>query len=246
MDQRERHHIEKFIISAISLSYTEYGRNYIERQRDAMAEKRGRFITFEGIDGCGKSTQIRLLKQRIEKMALSCYETFEPSAGPVGSMLRQCLSGRMKADERTMAALFAADRLDHLLNDGDGILQKIEQGIHVICDRYVLSNYAYQGVRASLDWIEGLNSEAGNILRPDCHIFIDVEPEVSLDRMAKARFHQDLYETKERLTEVRNCYLSLIEKLKDTENIIIVDGNLEIDAIAEEIWHKVAVLFKEN
>jgi len=211
-----------------------------------MAEHRGRFITFEGIDGCGKSTQVSLLKQRIEAMSLSCYETFEPSTGPVGSILRQCLSGRMKADERTMAALFAADRLDHLLNDEDGILQKMEQGIHVICDRYMLSNYAYQGVRVPLDWVEKLNSEAGKILHPDCHIFVDVEPEVSLKRMARDRFHQDLYETRERLTEVRNCYLSLIEKLRDTENIIVIDGNQGIDAIAEEIWHNVAELFDEN
>lgn len=210
-----------------------------------MTEKKGRFITFEGIDGCGKSTQIHLLKQRIEKEAGSCYETLEPTGGPVGSMLRQCLSGRMKADERTLAALFAADRLDHLLNETDGILPKIAGGIHVICDRYVLSNYAYQGVRASLDWIMDLNSEAGKILRPDCHIFIDVAPEISMERMAKNRFHRDLYETKERLTEVRNYYLSLIENLQDTEHIIIIDGNQEADAIAGDIWHSVAPLFED-
>lgn len=211
-----------------------------------MTEKRGRFITFEGIDGCGKSTQIHLLKQRIEEAAGSCFETLEPTGGPVGSMLRQCLSGRMKADERTLATLFAADRLDHLLNETDGILQKIEGGIHVICDRYVLSNYAYQGVRASLDWIMDLNSEAGKILRPDCHIFIDVEPEISMERMAKGRFQRDLYETKDRLTEVRNCYLSLIEKLQDTEHIIIIDGNQGVDAIAGDIWHSVAPLFNKK
>lgn len=208
-----------------------------------MTEKRGRFITFEGIDGCGKSTQIHLLKQQIEGTAASCYETFEPSTGPVGSMLRQCLSGRMNTDERTMAALFAADRLDHLLNKTDGILQKVEQGIHVICDRYVLSNYAYQGVRAPLEWVMELNSEARKVLQPDCHIFIDVDPEISMERMAKGRFHQDLYETKDRLTEVRNCYLSLIDKLQDNENIIIVDGNQSIEAIAEEIWQKTTPLF---
>lgn len=208
-----------------------------------MTEKRGRFITFEGIDGCGKSTQIHLLKQQIEETAASCYETFEPSTGPIGSMLRQCLSGRMNTDERTMATLFAADRLDHLLNKTDGILQKVEQGIHVICDRYVLSNYAYQGVRAPLEWVMELNSEARKVLQPDCHIFIDVDPEISMERMAKGRFHQDLYETKDRLTEVRNCYLSLIDKLQDNENIIIVDGNQSIEAIAEEIWQKTAPLF---
>lgn len=211
-----------------------------------MAENRGRFITFEGIDGCGKSTQIHRLRQRMEAMSLPCYETFEPSSGPVGSMLRQCLSGRMKADERAMAALFAADRLDHLLNDQDGILPKIQQGIHVICDRYVLSNYAYQGVSTSLDWIEGLNSEAGKILRPDCHVFIDVEPEVSLERMAKTRLHRDLYETRERLTEVRSCYFSLIHKYEEEENILVVDGNQEPDVIAHTIWENVSLLFKSE
>ncbi len=211
-----------------------------------MAENRGRFITFEGIDGCGKSTQIHRLKQRMEAMSLPCCETFEPSSGPVGSMLRQCLSGRMKADERTMATLFAADRLDHLLNDYDGILQNVRQGIHVICDRYVLSNYAYQGVSASIDWIEELNSEAGKILRPDCHIFIDVEPEVSLERMEKTRFHRDLYETKERLTQVRNCYFSLIHRFQEEENILIVDGSQNADAIAETIWDSISFLFEES
>lgn len=211
-----------------------------------MAENRGRFITFEGIDGCGKSTQIHCLRQRMEAMSLPCCETFEPSSGPVGSMLRQCLSGRMKADERTMATLFAADRLDHLLNDQDGIFTKVRQGIHVICDRYVLSNYAYQGVSAPLDWVEGLNSEARKILRPDCHIFIDVEPEVSLERMAKTRFHRDLYETRERLTEVRNCYLSLIDRFREEENILIVDGNQEPNAIADTIWENISLLFKEG
>ncbi len=209
-----------------------------------MAENRGRFITFEGIDGCGKSTQIHRLKQRMETMSLPCWETFEPSSGPVGSMLRQCLSGRMKTDERTMATLFAADRLDHLLNDQDGIFLKIRQGIHVICDRYTLSNYAYQGVSTSLDWIEGLNSEAGKILRPDYHIFIDVEPEVSLERMAKTRFHRDLYETRERLTEVRNCYFSLIDRFQEDENILVVDGSQEADAIAETIWENISFLFE--
>ena len=211
-----------------------------------MAENRGRFITFEGIDGCGKSTQIHRLKQRMEAMSLPCCETFEPSSGPVGSMLRQCLSGRMKADERTMATLFAADRLAHLLNDYDGILQNVRQGIHVICDRYVLSNYAYQGVSASIDWIEELNSEAGKILRPDCHIFIDVEPEVSLERMEKTRFHRDLYETKERLTQVRNCYFSLIHRFQEEENILIVDGSQNADAIAETIWDSISFLFEES
>ena len=62
----------------------------------------------------------------------------------------------------------------------------LDEGIHVICDRYVLSNYAYQSVRAPLNWVMSLNSVANDTVKPDCHIFIDVTPEVSLERMANA------------------------------------------------------------
>lgn len=210
-----------------------------------MTPKKGHFITFEGIDGSGKSTQISLLKQRIEQLGASCYETAEPSAGPIGTMLRQFLSGRMKADEQTLAALFAADRLDHLKNETNGICRKIDQGIHVLCDRYVLSNYAYQGVSAPIDWIMQLNLAANETIRPDCHIFIDVDPDVTMERMAKNRFHADLYETREQLTRIRDCYRKLIEQLSDTEHIVLVDGNSSIEQISEEIWQKTAPLFTD-
>lgn len=206
-------------------------------------KNKGHFITFEGIDGCGKSTQIQLLKSRIEQENMPCYDTLEPSSGPIGSMVRQYLSGRMKADEKTLASLFAADRLDHLLNETDGIMSKINQGIHVICDRYILSSYAYQSVRVPLEWVMALNAPATKELKPDCHIFIDVDPEITLERMAKGRFHTDLFETKERLTEVRNRYFQLFDTLQDTENIIIIDGNESIETISHAIWEQVSHYF---
>ena len=209
-----------------------------------MTKQKGHFIVFEGIDGCGKTTQISLLKQRIEQSGFSCFETREPSDGPVGSMIRQCLTGRLETDESTLAALFAADRLDHLNNKTDGLCQKVNDGITVISDRFILSTYAYQSVRVPLDWVMNINSLAASTLRPDYHIFIDVEPDITLERMAKGRFHTELFENKKRLTEVRNRYLELIDKLKDTENIIIVDGNQDIDDISEEIWSTVSHLFK--
>lgn len=208
-----------------------------------MNKAKGHFITFEGIDGSGKSTQIHLLKERIEQCSQPCATTAEPSTGPVGVMLRQCLSGRMRADEKTLAALFAADRLDHLLNETDGIVAKINQGIHVICDRYILSSYAYQSVRVSMDWVMQLNRAAVDTLRPDYHIFLDVDPDVTIERMAKGRFHTELFETKERLTEVRNCYLKLIDKLGEQENILIINGNQTIQQISDEIWKKICHLY---
>ena len=123
-----------------------------------MSEKKGSFIVFEGIDGSGKTTQINLLKQKIEALNIKCLETREPSDGPIGVMIRQCLTGRMQMDEAALAALFAADRLDHINNGTNGLKNKLEDGICVISDRFVLSNYAYQSVKAPLDWVMNLNS----------------------------------------------------------------------------------------
>lgn len=209
-----------------------------------MNNPKGRFIVFEGIDGCGKTTQISLLKKKIEQNGSRCFETKEPSDGPVGSMIRQCLTGRIKVDESTLAALFAADRLDHINNTTDGLSLKLNDGINVISDRFILSTYAYQSVRVPLDWVMNMNSLSASSCKPDYHIFIDVEPDVTLERMSKGRFHTELFENKKRLTEVRDRYLELIDKLKDTENIIIVDGNQDIDDISEEIWSTVSHLFK--
>ena len=108
---------------------------------------KGIFIAFEGIDGSGKSTQIQMLTNRIQEEGIRCYQTCEPSGGPIGSLTRQILTGRIKTDNRVIAAMFAADRLDHLLNEVDGIVAKIEDGITVITDRYYFSSY--WGWRAS-------------------------------------------------------------------------------------------------
>jgi dTMP kinase len=206
-------------------------------------QTKGRFIVFEGIDGCGKTTQISLLKQHIEEHAIRCIQTREPSDGPIGSLMRQFLSGRIQASESTIAAMFAADRLDHLSNPVNGISQRLEDGFCVLCDRYILSSYAYQSVRVPLDWVMQMNSLAAQTQRPDCHVFIDLEPDVAIERMHKGRFQTELFETKGRLTEVRNRYFDLFLQLQDTENILIIDGNQPIQKIADEIWSQLCHYF---
>ena len=206
-------------------------------------ENTGHFFVFEGIDGSGKSTQIHQLKEHIEAQGVRCMETKEPTDGPVGSLVHQCMTGRTSADEYTIATLFAADRLDHLLNETDGLCGKINQGISVISDRFVFSNYAYQGVLLPLDWLVQLNSQATKLLRPDYHIFVDVAPEVCMERMAAGRFHTERYETTERLTKVRERYLDLFRQFEDEENILIIDGNRPVDVIAEDIWSQICHLY---
>ncbi len=208
--------------------------------------KKGKFIAIEGIDGSGKTSQINLLKERIQKTNHAVYTTQEPSDGPFGAMLRQFLRGRMSTDESALATLFAADRLDHLSNNSDGLMDKINRGTTVICDRYLLSSYAYQSVRSPLDWVKDLNRVARDLQKVDCHIFINVSPELAIKRIAHGRQGRELFETTERLEAVRNKYLSIIEDLKDEENIIVIDGDKSIEEISDDIWAGVSHLFENN
>lgn len=207
--------------------------------------KKAPFIVFEGIDGSGKSTQISYLRDHIEKTGARCYVTREPSDGPIGCLIRQYLTGRMQADESTLAALFVADRLDHLTNPIDGLAAKTKDGIAVISDRYYLSNYAYNGVRIPLDWVLHANSLCARTLRPDCHIFIDVSPDVALERIGQGRFHKELYETKERLAEVRDAFFKIFDTVSGDETIHIIDGNQTPEQIAQAVWRHVQPYFSE-
>lgn len=204
---------------------------------------KGTFIAFEGIDGCGKTTQLALLAERVKETGRRCYTTAEPSEGPVGNMIRQILKGRIKADKKVIAALFAADRLDHLTNEVDGILAKLEDGITVLTDRYNFSSYAYQGVDMPLEWVIGINEQSRQLLKPTATIFIDVDPDVALERISRNRFHTELFEKRSMLVKVRELFMESFEKLKDEETVIIIDGNQTPEKIAEDVWGKVKRYF---
>lgn len=206
-------------------------------------KKQGQFIVFEGIDGSGKTTQIQLLTERLKKQGVICYETMEPTPGPIGSMVRQILSGRMKADNRVIAGLCAADRLDHLLNEVDGLQSKIDQGVTVLSDRYYFSSYAYQGLDMDMDWIIKINEQSSQVLKPTVNIFIDIDADTAMERITKNRFHQELFEKKSKLAKIRENYIEAFSRLKDTENVLIIDGKQTPEQIAEEIWKKVKEYF---
>ena len=204
---------------------------------------RGNFIAFEGIDGSGKSTQIFLLIERLKKEKIYCYSTMEPTNSPIGSLIHQIMTGRVKTDNRVIAGLFVADRLDHLLNEVDGILYKINEGITVITDRYYFSSYAYQGVDMPMEWVIKANEQSSMILKPTVTIFIDVDPAVAVGRMAKNRFHQELFEEKSRLVKVRENYLKAFALLEKEEKYVIIDGNQSQEEIAGIVWDNVKGYF---
>lgn len=203
---------------------------------------KGIFIAFEGIDGSGKSTQVKLLTNKLKENGYKVYSTFEPTDSPIGSIIRNVFNHRIIADNRTIAGLFVADRLDHLLNETNGILKKIEEGYIVITDRYYFSSYAYHGVHMPMDWVINSNSMSSDLLRPTINIYVDICPDESMSRITKDRSLIELYENKEYLKEVREKYFEAFEKLKEQENISIIDGNRKPEIISDEIWSQVKSL----
>jgi dTMP kinase len=202
--------------------------------------KKNLFIAFEGIDGSGKSTQVKLLTENLKNAGHKVYATCEPTDSPIGSIIRNIFNHRIEADHRTIAGLFVADRLDHLLNKTNGILKKLEEGYTVITDRYYFSSYAYHGTHMDMDWVIEANSLSADLLRPDLNIYIDILPEVSMARLNKGRSSLELYETLENLKNVRDKYMEAIEKLKLEERFFITDGNRSSDLIAADIWKEVS------
>ena len=205
--------------------------------------KQNLFIALEGIDGSGKSTQSKILARKLNDAGYKVHSTFEPTDGSIGSILRNILKGKMKVDEHTIAALFVADRLDHLLNESDGIVQKLKEGYTVITDRYYFSSYAYHGTHVDMDWVIQANAMSAKIRRPDVNIFIDVAPETSMRRVQN-RTATELYETLENLTNVRHNFLNAFEKLKHEENIFVTDGNRPLELISDDIWKCVEGMLK--
>lgn len=194
------------------------------------------FIAIEGTDGSGKSTQARLLADKLTAGGHKVHLTFEPTKGNIGKLLRSILTGEQKADQAAIAGLFLADRLDHLLNQEDGLVKKMAEGYTVISDRYYFSSYAYHGVYVDMDWVIACNAMCARILRPDMNIFVDVPPEACMQRITANREAPELYETAEILGKVRSNYMAAFERLKEEEHVVVVNGHRTIDEVAADIY----------
>jgi len=201
---------------------------------------RGGLIAFEGIDGSGKSTQVKLLTEELARRGFPCCATREPTDAPVGSLIRQIMTGRLRADNRVTAALFAADRLDHLLNETDGVARKVRDGVTVVTDRYYFSSYAYHAVDMDMDWVIEANRPSAEILRPALTVFLDVPVETAFARIEASRARMELYEERARLNRVRENYFAAFEKLAGVERVAVIDGSAGTGAVARQVWEAVA------
>lgn len=205
--------------------------------------ERGKFIALEGIDGSGKSTQIGRLVQRLGRRGVNCRATREPTGRPVGALIRQALTGQTPLDPRVIAALYAADRIDHLVNEEEGLVALVERGITVVTDRYYFSSYAYHSVDMDMDWVIGANSVSAGLLRPTVTVFLDVPARLAMERIRRGRDHEELFEKEERLGRTRELYFKAFERLKGTETVAVVDGSGTQDEVEELIWAAVSPYF---
>lgn len=200
--------------------------------------KKGKFIVFEGIDGSGKSTISNLLFERFNSKLGNIHRTSEPTDSPIGSVIRNILNKRIVSDEKTIGALFLADRLDHIQNPVTGILNYLEKGINVISDRYYYSSYAYHVPALSLDWLIDANKICADLLRPDIVFYLDISVEESMNRLGKSRQFHDLFETKEKIEQVTKNYKEAIKREGKKDHVVMIDGHGSVEEIIDEVWNK--------
>lgn len=205
-----------------------------------------RFIVFEGIDGAGKTTQIKLLRDALDARGIECYVTAEPTDMPSGKKIREALSGRVAVTCSEMADMFASDRVIHNKDDKQGIDVMLSSGKTVISDRYYYSSLAYQGAELGFERVAKLNLENPDIRTPDLCIFLDLSPEKSIERIGKrADTPTEIYENYEYLEKTRKMFFDVFDRLKQRgERIEIIDASGSAEDIADKILAKVIPLFK--
>ncbi|MEQ9690066.1 MAG: dTMP kinase [Bauldia litoralis] len=204
----------------------------------------GKFITIEGGDGAGKSTQLRLLVARLAGEGIAAVVTREPGGTPTAETIRKVLlSGKVKSlGAEAEALLFAAARADHV----DRLIRPaLAAGEWVLCDRFFDSTRVYQGAIGGVDagQLDALERVAVGRNRPDLTLMLDVPAEVGLSRV-KARLEEsggvpDRFESDEIDLQQRRRQAFLDIAAANPGRCVIIDANRDEGAVAEDIWRAV-------
>ena len=188
---------------------------------------RGRLISFEGIDGSGKTTISTRVYRAIKNRGVPVTYTFEPTYSKVGSIVHLILNGDLEASGSFQALMFAADRVNHFETE---ISPNLKSGVNVLVDRYVHSSIAYQGaVLKDEDWVRTINR---SVPTPDLAIYIDVDPRTGLRRRRK----RSVFEKLHLLDEVRAIYKRMVAN----GELIEVDGSRSEGEVFEKVWELVS------
>ncbi len=199
------------------------------------------FIAIEGIDGSGKGTHTKKLNKWVKEKGHETHLTREPTAGEIGKLLRKSLNvGDL--DPKTEALLFAADRAEHVKE----IKQKLAEGVVVITERYFYSSIAYQSASGvGIKWLMELNRF---VPIPDLVLFLDIPPEVGLERISSGSSlrgrvrEKEHFERQDFLGKVRDIYLNLAKE----NDFAIIDATGPIDEVQTVIRRRVSHLLSEK
>lgn len=206
---------------------------------------KGIFITFEGIDGCGKTTQAELLESRLKQERRNIVLVREPGGTVISEQIRSIIldKNHNEMDPITETILLAASRAQ--LTE-EVIIPNVESGNIVISDRYTDSTLAYQGFGRGLDimWLKNINKFATKDTDPDITILVDIPVEVAISRMEGKSFDRIEIEGNEFLKQVRKGYLHLAQDYSD--RFIVVDGMKSIHEIQTQIWKSISKVITSN
>ncbi len=189
------------------------------------------FIVFEGIDGAGTTTQAKRLVDLFCRAGADALFTCEPTDLPTGALIRTILAGDDSVQPETLALLFAADRREHLYHPDRGVLATIRAGSTVVCDRYLFSSLAYQGVTTDPTLVELLNSQ---FPLPRHLVFIDTSLEES-DRRMSSRPRRDRLEEESLQRRVASRYRQVIDRYQDRIAVHRIDGNQDEATVFADI-----------
>jgi len=206
---------------------------------------RGLFITLEGPDGSGKSTMIGLIGQYLKEQGIDHVITREPGGTAIGEKIRGIIIDRenINMGPETEALLFAASRAQHV---HEKILPSVEEGKVVVCDRFLLSSLAYQGVGRGLgiQEVKAVNEFGLRGMTPDLILFFHVDPEVTLLRKTKeggdrleeegGAFHREVYEG----------YMTLLEMYPD--NVVVIDAEKSVEEVYAQTIAALAKVLKSK
>lgn len=198
----------------------------------------GLFISFEGIDGCGKSTQADLLRSYLESKGEQVELLREPGGTALSEQIREILlnPNNDKMDPSTELILLSASRAQLTR---EIIIPALERGNVVICDRYADSTLAYQGYGRgiNLEWLEKLNAFATAGLKPDITLLVDLPVDEALNRMQSKSFDRIEMEGIEFLEKVRSGYLELTDRF--SKRYFMIDGMETIEEMSKKIINKI-------
>ncbi|MFP4163443.1 MAG: dTMP kinase [Chitinispirillaceae bacterium] len=208
---------------------------------------RGLFVTFEGIDGCGKSTQLSRVADMLRAQGYTCTVTREPGGTPISERIREILISPNYSEmcSRTELFLYLAARAQHVTQK---ILPALQRGEIVLCDRFQEATFAYQGYGRGLklDFLKKVNAFATQGHSPDCTFIFDIPVELSRERLSRMAKAQDRLESAgdEFFSRIREGYRAAAHA--NSKDMVLLDGSQTVETLTRDVCARICELIEHE